>query len=157
MGVNMLQSIINRGLRLREGVIIVLALTGGAIAPFLGMVGTAHAAYSCPLGLVCIYDADGGNGTRYAFGGTQGVCTNVPTYANDMANSYKNMFTNTDGYPRHVSFYPDANCQGYRLQAAGTNAPPVPYTGYGTFPYKNSGCCQFDNRNKVTSYFFHNY
>lgn len=104
-----LSNIINLNDISRRAKLFIFALAAGIMVPIAGFTSTAHAAYSCSSPYVCIYDRTNGEGTAWPFAGARGYCLNIPTYANDKADSYYNRS------PYYVVFYKDANCTGDNL------------------------------------------
>jgi hypothetical protein len=136
-----------------------LTVTLGLVAGVSVVTSTpAWAALSdCSSSYVCIWDGNSYASGTYILGYQQsssggpaspGRCLNLPSWANDRANSFYNHFTS--GFGKHVSFYENANCTGILLQYPQV---PVPINNAGTFPGETL-CCS-THRDKLTSIFIH--
>lgn len=140
------------------GLAVALGLTGVAASP-------AQAAYNdCWTGYFCLFDNPDGNGLLlFAAWSQPGTCINVPTSANDRADSYINRLG-----VRYAQVYRDANCTGHALHKTnGFGGPnqPFPSAGenrQGSFINVDNvvlpGCGSPDHcdRNIATSIWFNN-
>jgi hypothetical protein len=133
-------------------------LTGvGAVAA-----SPALAAYdNCTFGYVCMYNSNGGEGTRHSYAGVSGHCTNI----NDVPNT-ANSFYNRRDDGKHVQFYSGRDCKGTLLckqsiavlecESGVSDGPHAAGTA-ATFleaPRRGGGC--WCHRNNAESIFFNN-
>lgn len=140
-----------------------VATVAAGVLVALGLLATpARAAYSdCFVGYVCVWDGLNASGTLlFAASTTPGHCVNVPTSANDRAESFYNHLTNTG---KGAQFYRDANCTGHGLHdTTGYGGPTQPFlAGYmGNFILLDNpqqfGCQNHCDRNIATAIWFNN-
>jgi hypothetical protein len=118
-------------------------------------VKAANASWSqCWIGHVCIWDINSGSGTLLYSAHAQppGTCQNIPSSAEDRANSFYNHMNNG----RHVQFYGGDNCSGHALHkndGSGGSLDPYYDGETGTFIDTGTSPCHCDS-NRASSIFF---
>lgn len=147
---------------MKRRIAVVLTALTVALGAVLVVATPANAAYDgCTFGYVCMYNGNGGEGTRHSYHGVSGFCTNI----NDVPNT-ANSFYNRRDDGKHVQFYDGTNCTGTVLckqsiailecesgvsdgpHAAGTAATFI------SAPRRGGGC--WCHRDKASSIFFNN-
>lgn len=139
---------------------VVLTALGALLGVGAVAASPASAAYDgCTFGYVCLYDGDGGTGTRHSYHGVSGFCTNITDVPNT-ANSFYNR--RSDG--KHVQFYDGLNCsgtvlckEGALLLCPGPLSDPHAAGAFATFmdrPTRAGG--RVVHKNKSSSIWFNN-